>query len=32
MAGLRRAGADPTVGRKLPGLLAKHGFTSRLNS
>lgn len=23
---LRRAGADPLVGRKLPGMLAKHGF------
>jgi SAM-dependent methyltransferase len=26
MAGLARAGADPLVGRKLPGLLASHGF------
>ncbi|MGC9398463.1 MAG: class I SAM-dependent methyltransferase [Anaerolineae bacterium] len=25
-AALRRAGADPCVGRKLPGLLAAHGF------
>ncbi len=30
MAGLRRAGADPTVGRKLPGLLAQHGFTVKI--
>ncbi|MCO5244913.1 MAG: methyltransferase domain-containing protein [Anaerolineae bacterium] len=30
MAGLRRAGADPTVGRKLPGLLAQHGFTVKV--
>lgn len=30
LAGLRRAGADPTVGRKLPGLLASHGFTVRV--
>jgi SAM-dependent methyltransferase len=27
MAGLERAGADPLVGRKLPGLLAGLGFT-----
>lgn len=26
LAGLKRAGADPLVGRKLPGLLAGHGF------
>lgn len=26
IAGLQRAGADPLVGRKLPGLLAGHGF------
>jgi SAM-dependent methyltransferase len=26
IAALQRAGADPYVGRKLPGLLARHGF------
>lgn len=30
MAGLARAGADPLVGRKLPGLLASHGFEVRV--
>lgn len=30
LSGLRRAGADPTVGRKLPGLLAQHGFTVKV--
>lgn len=30
IAALRQAGADPTVGRKLPGLLAKHGFTVKV--
>ncbi len=30
MAGLARAGADPLVGRKLPGLLAGHGFDVRV--
>lgn len=30
MAGLERAGADPLVGRKLPGLLAGHGFEVRV--
>jgi SAM-dependent methyltransferase len=30
MAGLARAGADPLVGRKLPGLLASHGFDVRV--
>lgn len=30
LAGLRRAGADPTVGRKLPGLLASLGFAVRV--
>lgn len=29
-AGLTRAGADPLVGRKLPGLLARHGFDVRV--
>lgn len=29
-AGLARAGADPLVGRKLPGLLAGHGFDVRV--
>jgi SAM-dependent methyltransferase len=30
IAGLARAGADPLVGRKLPGLLAGHGFDVRV--
>ncbi len=30
MAGLTRAGADPLAGRKLPGLLASHGFDVRV--
>jgi hypothetical protein len=30
MASLQRAGADPLVGRKLPGLLAGHGFAVRV--
>lgn len=30
IAGLTRAGADPLVGRKLPGLLAGHGFDVRV--
>jgi hypothetical protein len=30
IAGLQRAGADPLVGRKLPGLLAGHGFAVRV--
>jgi SAM-dependent methyltransferase len=30
IAGLKRAGADPLVGRKLPGLLASHGFDVRV--
>ncbi len=30
IAGLRQAGADPLVGRKLPGLLARHGFTVKI--
>ncbi|MEZ4769124.1 MAG: methyltransferase domain-containing protein [Caldilineales bacterium] len=30
IAGLRQAGADPLVGRKLPGLLAAHGFTVKV--
>jgi SAM-dependent methyltransferase len=30
MAGLQRAGADPLVGRKLPGLLAGRGFAVRV--
>jgi SAM-dependent methyltransferase len=29
--GLRRAGADPFVGRKLPGLLHAHGFEVRVS-
>ena len=31
IAGLQRAGADPHVGRKLPGLCAKQGFEVRVN-
>ncbi len=30
ITGLARAGADPLVGRKLPGLLAGHGFDVRV--
>jgi SAM-dependent methyltransferase len=29
LAALARAGADPLIGRKLPGLLAQHGFQVR---
>lgn len=31
LAGLRRAGADPLVGRRLPGLLAAAGFEVRVD-
>jgi SAM-dependent methyltransferase len=31
LAALRRAGADPFVGRKLPGLLQAHGFEVRVS-
>jgi hypothetical protein len=31
IAGLQRAGADPQVGRKLPGLCAQQGFEVRVD-
>jgi len=31
LAALARAGADPSLGRKLPGLLAESGFSARVD-